>query len=85
MASFLYIIYYQTGGNLQMNHEITAKAEELQNLFSTLGTKQMELTRQEHIIKRLEENNDRNQRLRVKQEEKICRLENEISELKNVM
>ncbi|CAD7089419.1 unnamed protein product [Hermetia illucens] len=69
----------------QMNHEISAKAEELQNLFSTLGTKQLEVNRQEHIIKMLEENNERNQRLRVKQEDRIARLENENAELKHLL
>lgn len=68
-----------------MNHEISAKAEELQNLFSTLGTKQLEVNRQEHIIKMLEENNERNQRLRVKQEDRIARLENENAELKHLL
>lgn len=69
----------------KMNSEISAKAEELQNLFSTLGTKQLEVNRQEHIIKMLEENNERSQKLRVKQEEKIARLESENAELKRMI
>lgn len=68
-----------------MNHEISAKAEELQNLFSTLGTKQLEVSRQDHIIRMLEENNERNQRIRVCQEERIAKLEYENMELKQIL
>lgn len=45
----------------------------------------MELSRQEHMIKLLEESNERSQMLRVKQEEKIGRMEEEIARLKQTM
>ena len=68
-----------------MNHEIMAKSEELQNLFSTLGDKQLEVSRQEQLIKMLEDNNKRNHKIRVRQEERIGRLENENTELKQLL
>lgn len=43
----------------QTNMEIAAKAEELQNLFSTLGAKDLELIRQKEIIAELAESNKR--------------------------
>lgn len=69
----------------QLNCELQSKKEEFQNLFSTLSTKQLELSRQAHMIKLLEESNDRSQILRVKQEEKIGRMEEEIAQLRHTM
>lgn len=68
-----------------MKHEISAKAEELENTISTLSAKQMEITRQEHIIKMLEENDERIQRFRIKQEERIAKLESDNAEFKHLM
>lgn len=45
----------------------------------------MELSSQENMIKLLEESNERTQMLRVKQEEKISHMEEEISQLKQTM
>ncbi|XP_004522886.1 polyamine-modulated factor 1-binding protein 1 isoform X2 [Ceratitis capitata] len=69
----------------ELNNDLRTKAEEFQNLFSTLSHKQMELSRQEHMIKLLEESNERSQMLRVKQEEKIGRMEEEIANLKQTI
>ncbi|XP_017479664.1 PREDICTED: interaptin isoform X3 [Rhagoletis zephyria] len=68
-----------------LNNELRTKSEEFHNLFSTLSNKQMELSRQEHMIKLLEESNERSQMLRVKQEEKIGRMEEEIAHLKQTI
>lgn len=70
---------------LQLKTEVLTKTEEFQNLFSTLSAKQIELTRQEHMIKLLQENNDRAQNLRVRQEAKIAKLEEEILALKHTI
>lgn len=70
---------------IQLNSELQAKSEEFRNLFTTLSAKQMELANQEHIIKLLEESNERGQMLRVKQEEKIGRMEEELAYLKQTM
>ncbi|XP_036230795.2 myosin heavy chain, clone 203 isoform X4 [Bactrocera oleae] len=69
----------------ELNNDLRTKSEEFQNLFNTLSNKQMELSRQEHMIKLLEESNERSQMLRVKQEEKIGRMEEEIARLKQTM
>ncbi|XP_018794903.1 PREDICTED: coiled-coil domain-containing protein 18 isoform X1 [Bactrocera latifrons] len=68
-----------------LNNDLRTKSEEFQNLFNTLSNKQMELSRQEHMIKLLEESNERSQMLRVKQEEKIGRMEEEIARLKQTI
>uniref|UniRef100_A0A1B0G9T0 Uncharacterized protein n=1 Tax=Glossina morsitans morsitans TaxID=37546 RepID=A0A1B0G9T0_GLOMM len=69
----------------ELNNELRIKSEEFRNLFTTISAKQMELSNQEHMIKLLEESNDRSQMLRVKQEEKIGRMEEEIAHLKQTM
>ncbi|XP_067628127.1 golgin subfamily A member 6-like protein 22 isoform X2 [Eurosta solidaginis] len=69
----------------ELNNELRTKSEEFHNLFTTLSHKQMEVSRQEHMIKLLEESNERSQMLRVKQEEKIGRMEEEIAHLKQTM
>uniref|UniRef100_A0A1A9WV28 Uncharacterized protein n=1 Tax=Glossina brevipalpis TaxID=37001 RepID=A0A1A9WV28_9MUSC len=82
-------LYAQIGekNNLinELNNELRVKSEEFRNLFTTISAKQMELSNQEHMIKLLEESNDRSQMLRVKQEEKIGRMEEEIAHLKQTM
>ncbi|XP_055855164.1 CAP-Gly domain-containing linker protein 1 isoform X2 [Episyrphus balteatus] len=75
----------QLNSPFQIKTEILTKTEEFQNLFSTLSAKQIELTRQEHMIKLLQENNERAQKLRVRQEAKIAKLEEEIFALKNTI
>ncbi|XP_037814123.1 rho-associated protein kinase 1 [Lucilia sericata] len=69
----------------ELNRELQAKSEEFRNLFTTLSAKQMEVANQEHIIKLLEESNERSQMLRVKQEEKIGRMEEELTHLKQTI
>ena len=66
----------------KMDTELLTKSEELQNLFSTLSTKQLEVTRQDKIIQMLEENNERNKRIRAKQLERISMLEHENEQLR---
>lgn len=76
----------EKNNDLQMiKTEILTKTEEFQNLFATLSSKQIELTRQEHMIKLLQENNERAQQLRVRQEAKIGKLEEEILALKHTI
>lgn len=69
----------------RLNHEVSVKAEELENLFSTLGTKQMQVTRQDHIIQMLETNNERYQLIRVKQDQRITNLELENEKLQQML
>ncbi|XP_046811792.1 nuclear matrix constituent protein 1 [Lucilia cuprina] len=69
----------------ELNRELQAKSEEFRNLFTNLSAKQMEVANQEHIIKLLEESNERSQMLRVKQEEKIGRMEEELTHLKQTI
>lgn len=66
----------------QINYELASKTEELQNLFSTLGSKQLEITRQEHLIKVLEDTNERNNDIKKSQADRIEQLENDIAKLK---
>jgi len=57
----------------------------LQNIFSSTGEKQTEACRQEQLIKMLEDNNKRNQKMRVRQQERIGLLEIENAELKQLL
>lgn len=66
----------------KMDFEINAREEEMHNLFSTLSTKQMEVSRQDQLIKMLEECNAHNLRIRQRQFERISRLEKENGDLK---
>ncbi|KAL5292431.1 hypothetical protein ACFFRR_011319 [Megaselia abdita] len=67
----------------QVNFELASKTEELQNLFSTLGAKQLEIARQEHLIKMLEETNERNEDIKKNQSNRIEQLETDIMKLKD--
>ncbi|KAM7343859.1 salto isoform 2-T2 [Cochliomyia hominivorax] len=69
----------------ELNCELQVKSEEFRNLFNSLSAKQVEASNQEHIIKLLEESNERSQLLRVKQEEKIGRMEEELAHLKQTI
>lgn len=73
----------QTNHINQVNYELASKTEELQNLFSTLGTKQLEITRQEHLIKILEESKERNEDIKQTQANRIEQLEKDIMKLKD--
>lgn len=73
----------QTNHINQINYEMASKTEEIQNLFSTLGAKQLEITRQDHLIKMLEESNTRNEDIKKGQANRIEQLENDIMKLKD--
>lgn len=62
-----------------------ASAEEIQNLFSTLGCKQIEVSRQTRIIEKLEGYNEEAKQQRMQQAKKISRLINENEELKVIL
>lgn len=61
-----------------MNKQIAAKAEEIQELFSTLENKQHQIHRLEKIVLALEEQQRRAQAQRTRHEEKIAALEHEL-------
>ncbi|XP_034108575.2 uncharacterized protein LOC117570821 isoform X2 [Drosophila albomicans] len=69
----------------QINNELSATNEQFQNLCSTLGTKQMKLHRQEHVIKLLEESNERSVRLHTKLGEKNALLKDELEHLRRTV
>ncbi|XP_005181626.2 centromere-associated protein E isoform X1 [Musca domestica] len=69
----------------QLTNDLRVKTEEFQNLYTNINDKQVELSNQEHMIKLLEESNERCQLLRVQQEEKIGRLEEDIAHLKQTI
>ncbi|XP_073813480.1 salto isoform X2 [Musca autumnalis] len=69
----------------ELQNELRAKSEEFQNLYTNINNKQLELSNQEHMLKLLEESNERSQMLRVQQEEKIGRLEEDIAHLKQTI
>ncbi|XP_075168574.1 salto isoform X2 [Haematobia irritans] len=69
----------------ELTTEVRIKTEDFQNLCDKINSKQEELSNQAHVIKLLEENNNRNQMLRIKQEEKIGRMEDDINQLKQTI
>ncbi|EDW47532.1 GM20369 [Drosophila sechellia] len=69
----------------QVNNQLMSKEEEFQNLYGTLTHKQIEVRRQEHIIKLLKEQNSRVSLLRANQDERNATMEEEIINLKNTM
>ncbi|XP_072941662.1 uncharacterized protein [Epargyreus clarus] len=62
-----------------VNKQIAAKADEIQELFSTLENKQQQIHRLEKIVLALEEQQRRAQAQRTRQEEKIAALEHELA------
>ncbi|EDX06732.1 GD25850 [Drosophila simulans] len=66
----------------QVNNQLMSKEEEFQNLYGTLTHKQIEVRRQEHIIKLLKEQNSRVSLLRANQDERNATMEEEIINLK---
>lgn len=72
-------------GNFQLHSELRSKKEDCDSLYAKINAKQLELSNQEHMIKLLEESNERSQMLRIKQEEKIGRMEEDIANLKQTM
>lgn len=63
----------------QVNKQIAAKAEEIQELFATLENKQQQIHRLEKIVLALEEQQRRAQAQRTRHEEKIAALEHELA------
>ncbi|XP_073944817.1 uncharacterized protein [Choristoneura fumiferana] len=64
---------------IKVNKQIAAKAEEIQELFSTLENKQQQIHRLEKIVLALEEQQRRAQAQRTRHEEKIAALEHELA------
>lgn len=62
-----------------MNKQIAEKADEIQELFSTLENKQQQIHRLEKIVLALEEQQRRAQAQRTRHEEKIAALEHELA------
>lgn len=69
----------------KVDFEICAREEEMHNLFSTLSTKQMEVSRQDQLIKMLEECNAHNLRIRSRQFDRITRLMKDNADLKKML
>ncbi|XP_048481140.1 protein NETWORKED 1D isoform X3 [Plutella xylostella] len=63
----------------EVNQQIAGKADEIQELFSTLETKQQQIRRLEKIVLALEEQQRRAQAQRTRHEEKIAALEHELA------
>ncbi|CAH0717281.1 unnamed protein product, partial [Brenthis ino] len=63
----------------EVNKQIGAKADEIQELFTTLENKQQQIHRLEKIVFALEEQQTRSQAQRTRQEEKIAALEHELA------
>ncbi|XP_045459861.1 paramyosin-like [Melitaea cinxia] len=63
----------------EVNKQIAAKADEIQELFSTLENKQQQIHRLEKIVLALEEQQRRAQVQRTRHEEKIAALEHELA------
>ncbi|XP_012287139.1 CAP-Gly domain-containing linker protein 1 isoform X1 [Orussus abietinus] len=59
----------------QVNKQIAVKAEELQDLYSTLESKQIQVMRLEKVVKQMEEQQDRAQAQRTRLENRIAQLE----------
>lgn len=69
----------------EANTELETKAEELQNLMTTFGSKQMEMERQENLKKLLEECKIKSQEVQSAQAERIEQLEKDVLKLKNCL
>ncbi|XP_060800647.1 cingulin isoform X2 [Amyelois transitella] len=63
----------------EVNKQIAAKADEIQELFTTLENKQQQIHRLEKIVLALEEQQRRAQAQRTRHEEKIAALEHELA------
>ncbi|XP_075972771.1 uncharacterized protein LOC142974369 isoform X2 [Anticarsia gemmatalis] len=63
----------------EVNKQIAAKADEIQELFATLENKQQQIHRLEKIVVALEEQQRRAQAQRTRHEEKIAALEHELA------
>ncbi|GBP17089.1 hypothetical protein EVAR_8152_1 [Eumeta japonica] len=66
-----------------VNKQIAAKANEIQDLFATLESKQQQIRRLEKIILALEDQQRRAQAQRTRHEEKIAALEHELAASSN--
>ncbi|XP_017961719.1 putative leucine-rich repeat-containing protein DDB_G0290503 [Drosophila navojoa] len=69
----------------QMTNELAATNEQFQNLCSKLTAKQTKLRSQEHVIKLLEESNERSVKLHTKLGEKNAMLKDELDHLRRTV
>lgn len=69
----------------QMTNELAATNEQFQNLCSKLTAKQTKLHSQEHVIKLLEESNERSVKLHTKLGEKNAMLKDELDHLRRTV
>ncbi|XP_069679169.1 putative leucine-rich repeat-containing protein DDB_G0290503 [Periplaneta americana] len=67
----------------KVNKEIATKAEELQELYSTLENKQIQVMRLEKLVKQMEEQQERAQAQRTRHEARIAQLEHALMEKRN--
>ncbi|XP_046599060.1 putative leucine-rich repeat-containing protein DDB_G0290503 [Neodiprion lecontei] len=66
--------------NCLVNKQIAAKAEDLQALYTSLESKQKQLTRLEKMVRQMEDENDRSQATRTKLEKEVAQLRLELHE-----
>lgn len=69
----------------QMTNELAATNEQFQTLCSKLTAKQTKLHTQEHVIKLLEESNERSVKLHTKLGEKNAMLKDELDQLRRTV
>lgn len=63
-----------------MNKHIAAKAEDLETLYKTLESKQLQLQRLEKVVRQMEDDNDRSQATRTKLEKEVAHLRIQLHE-----
>ena len=68
-----------------MNQEIRTKSEEVERLFSRLGSKEIECNRKEKIICELERNNERYREARYQLKEKFNEIKRENEQMKTIL
>ncbi|XP_037945544.1 paramyosin [Teleopsis dalmanni] len=69
----------------KLNKKLVERDEEYKSLFKTLNHKQVDVVRYEHMIRLLVNNNERSQMLRVRMEEKLASMEDEIRHLQQTI
>uniref|UniRef100_A0A1I8QB94 Uncharacterized protein n=1 Tax=Stomoxys calcitrans TaxID=35570 RepID=A0A1I8QB94_STOCA len=69
----------------ELTQELCSCSQEVHTLNEKIYAKQLEFTEQQHIIKLLEENNKRSQIMRIKQEEKMSRMTEDIAHMQKII
>lgn len=69
----------------RVNNELAEKSEELQNIFSNLEQKKVEIARQEQIMKQLEESNKKNYEIQKSQVDRIQQLDAELGKMREAV